>query len=264
MNIWDTFIITPFINGLLLIYNYIGSFGIAVILFTILIRLVTHPLMAKQIKSAQAMQNLTQDKRYKAMQEKYKGQKEKLAQAQMELYKEMGVSPFASCLPTLIQLPIIIGLYQSLTRAMASTPAEMLYLKQHIYHGLFNISTLIPLDSHFLWMDLSQPERLFIPGLAFGIPVMAVIVVITSYMQTKLTMPPADPTNQNAMMTNMMNIYMPLLMGYLAYTLSAGLSLYFLVSNVIGILQYAMLGRVNWKNLLPGQKQQAAPPKKGR
>jgi YidC/Oxa1 family membrane protein insertase len=264
MNIWDTFIITPFINGLLLIYNYIGSFGIAVILFTILIRLVTHPLMAKQIKSAQAMQNLTQDKRYKAMQEKYKGQKEKLAQAQMELYKEMGVSPFASCLPTLIQLPIIIGLYQSLTRAMASTPAEMLYLKQHIYHGLFNISTLIPLDSHFLWMNLSQPERLFIPGIAFGIPVMAVIVVITSYMQTKLTMPPADPTNQNAMMTNMMNIYMPLLMGYLAYTLSAGLSLYFLVSNVIGILQYAMLGRVNWKNLLPGQKQQAAPTKKGR
>jgi YidC/Oxa1 family membrane protein insertase len=160
MNIWDTFIITPFVNVLLLIYNYIGSFGIAIILFTILIRLITHPLMVKQIKSAQAMQSLTQDKRYKAMQEKYKGQKEKLAQAQMELYKEMGVSPFASCLPTLIQLPLIIGLYQSLTRAMASTPAEMLYLKQHIYTGLLNVSTLIPLNSHFLWMNLAQPERL--------------------------------------------------------------------------------------------------------
>jgi YidC/Oxa1 family membrane protein insertase len=263
MNIWDTFIITPFVNVLLLIYSYIGNFGIAIILFTILIRLITHPLMVKQIKSAQAMQSLTQDKRYKAMQEKYKGQKEKLAQAQMELYKEMGVSPFASCLPTLIQLPLIIGLYQSLTRAMASTPAEMLYLIKHIYGGLLNVSTLIPLDSHFLWMNLAQPERLFIPGLAFGIPVMAIIVVITSYMQTKLTMPPADPTNQNAMMTNMMNIYMPLLMGYLAYTLSAGLSLYFLVSNLIGILQYAMLGKVNWKNLLPGQKT-TVPAKKGR
>ena len=263
MNIWDTFIITPFINALLVIYNYIGNFGIAIILFTILIRLITHPLMVKQIKSAQAMQSLTQDKRYKAMQEKYKGQKEKLAQAQMELYKEMGVSPFASCLPTLIQLPLIIGLYQSLTRAMASTPAEMLYLIQHIYSGLLNVSTLIPLNSHFLWMNLAQPERLFIPGIAFGIPVMAVIVVITSYMQTKLTMPPADPTNQNAMMTNMMNIYMPLLMGYLAYTLSAGLALYFLISNIIGILQYAMLGKVNWKNLLPGQKP-TAPATKGR
>ncbi len=263
MNIWDTFIITPFVNVLLLIYNYIGNFGIAIILFTILIRLITHPLMVKQIKSAQAMQNLTNDKRYKAMQEKYKGQKEKLAQAQMELYKEMGVSPFASCLPTLIQLPLIIGLYQSLTRAMASTPAEMLYLIQHIYKGLLNISTLIPLDSHFLWMNLAQPERLFIAGIPWGIPVMAIIVVITSYMQTKLTMPPADPSSQNAMMTNMMNIYMPLLMGYLAYTLSAGLSLYFLISNLIGILQYAMLGKVNWKNLLPGQKP-AAPAAKGR
>jgi len=263
MNIWDTFIITPMINVLLTIYYYIGSFGIAIILFTILIRLVTHPLMVKQIKSAQAMQGLTQDKRYKDMQAKYKGQKEKLAQAQMELYKEMGVSPFASCLPTIIQLPIIIGLYQSLTRAMASTPAEMLYLKQHIYPGFLNISTLIPLDNRFLWMDLAQPERLFLPFIAFGIPVMAIIVVITSYMQTKLTMPPADPSNQSAMMTNMMNIYMPLLMGYLAYTLSSGLALYFVVSNIIGILQYAMLGRVNWKNLLPGQKS-AAPVKKGR
>jgi len=64
-------------------------------------------------------------------------------------------------------------------------------------------------------------------------------------------------------MTNMMNIYMPLLMGYLAYTLSSGLALYFVVSNIIGILQYAMLGKVNWKNLLPGQKT-AAPVKKGR
>ena len=139
MNIWDTFIITPFVNVLLLIYNYIGSFGIAIILFTILIRLVTHPLMVKQIKSAQAMQSLTQDKRYKDMQEKYKGQKEKLAQAQMELYKEMGVSPFASCLPTLIQLPIIIGLYQSLTRAMASTPcgnavSQTAYLSGLVQH----------------------------------------------------------------------------------------------------------------------------------
>jgi len=61
----------------------------------------------------------------------------------------------------------------------------------------------------------------------------------------------------------MMNIYMPLLMGYLAYTLSAGLSLYFLISNLIGILQYAMLGKVNWKNLLPGQKP-TAPATKGR
>jgi len=261
MNIWDTFIITPYVKVLLLIYNYIGSFGIAIILFTILIRLVTHPLMVKQIKSSQAMQNLTQDKRYKAMQEKYKGQKEKLAQAQMELYKEMGVSPFASCLPTIIQLPLIIGLYQSLMRAMSSTPSEMLYLVQHIYHGWFNISTLLPLDATFLWMDLAQPERLNIPGIPFGIPVMAVIVVITSYVQAKLTMPPADPTSQNAMMTNMMNIYMPLLMGYLAVTLSSGLALYFLISNLIGILQYAMLGKVNWRNLLPGQKK-AAPVKK--
>jgi YidC/Oxa1 family membrane protein insertase len=66
--------------------------------------------------------------------------------------------------------------------------------------------------------------------------------------------PPANPGDQSAMMTNMMNVYMPLLMGYLAYTLASGLALYFLMSNIIGILQYAMLGRLNWKNVLPSFK----------
>src|SRR3990172_759993 len=114
MNIWDSLIITPFINVLLFIYNLIGqNFGIAIILFTLLIRLVTHPLMVKQIKGAQGMQDLQKNEKWIKAQEKYKGDKEKLAQEQMALYKELGINPFASCLPTLIQLPIIFGLYQA-------------------------------------------------------------------------------------------------------------------------------------------------------
>src|SRR5690242_7930643 len=110
---WDSLIITPFVNVLLFIYTLIGhNFGIAIILFTILIRLVTHPLTAQQLKGTQAMQNLQKDKRYLEIQKKYKDDREKLSQEQMKLYKEMGINPFGSCLPTLIQFPIIIGLYQ--------------------------------------------------------------------------------------------------------------------------------------------------------
>jgi len=259
---WDAIIITPFTNFLLIIYNLVGqNFGIAIIIFTLIIRLVTHPLMVKQIKGTQATQNMQQDKDWLKIQAKYKDDREKLAQAQMDYYKEKGISPFSSCLPTLIQFPIIIGLYQSIIATLVSTPIEMLNLSRHIYPWLLKVSTILPLNSQFLWMDLGQPERINLPFLSFGIPSLAIIVMITTYVQSKLTQPAttsaSNPHDQTAMMTNMMTLYMPFFMGYLAYTLSSGLALYFVISNVVGIIQYAALGKVNWRNLLPGKKAQA-------
>lgn len=251
MNVWDAFV-GLFINILLFIYQNVGNFGIAIMLFTILIRLATHPLTVQQLKGAAAMQDLQKDKRWIDMQAKYKNDKEKLSQEQMKLYQEMKINPFASCLPTLIQFPIIIALYQSVIQAMASTPIELINLTRHVYSSFLNVSSLFPLDSTFLWMNLGQPERLYVFGI--GLPVLAIVVVITTYLQTKLMSPPANPGDQSAMMTNMMNVYMPLLMGYLAYTLASGLALYFLMSNIIGIGQYALLGRLNWKNVLPSFK----------
>lgn len=259
---WDAFI-GLFINVLLFIYQLVGNFGVAIILFTILIRLVTHPLTVQQLKGTKGMQDLQKDKRWLDIQAKYKNDREKLAQEQMKLYKELGINPFASCLPTLIQFPIIIGLYQALIRAMASTPIELLSLTRAIYPSLVNVSSVIPLNSNFLWMDLGQPERLTLAFLPFGIPVLAIVVTLTTYIQSKLITPPSgNPGDQAAMMSNMMTLYMPFLMGYLALTLASGLSLYFLVSNVIGILQYALLGQVNWSNLLPFKKPAATPTKK--
>lgn len=251
---WDAFI-GLFSNALLLIYQLVGNFGIAIILFTLLIRLITHPLTAQQLKGTRGMQQLQKDKRWLDMQAKYKNDREKLAQEQMKLYQELGINPLASCLPTLIQFPIIIGLYQALIRSMASAPMELLNLTRAIYPSLVNVSSVIPLNSNFLWMDLSQPERLTLPFLSFGIPVLAIVVTVTTYIQSKLITPPsATPGDQTAMMSNMMNLYMPFLMGYMALTLASGLSLYFLASNLIGILQYALLGQVNWSNLWPFSK----------
>jgi YidC/Oxa1 family membrane protein insertase len=227
---WDTIIITPFVNLLLWIYNLVGNFGIAIILFTTLTRIVLYPLTAKQIKGAQAMQELQKNPRYIEVQTKYKGDKEKLAQEQMKLYQELKINPLSSCLPTLLQFPIIIGLYQALIQSLGSAPMDLLKLTRHLYPNLLKVADLIPLKSHFLWMDLGQPERLYIPGLSFGIPVLAVIVVITTY------------------------IYMPVLMGWLAWSLSSGLALYFVVTNLIQILQYAISGKIYWDNVLPWKK----------
>src|SRR5512142_1337104 len=217
---WNTLIIFPFTNTLLWIYDVIGhNFGVAIILFTILIRLITWPLNSQQLKSAKVMQDLQNDKEWQEIQKKYAKDREKLAQEQMRIYKERGINPLASCFPMLIQFPILIGLYQSIIRALAQTPLGLLQLAQSLYPFL-HASGLIPLNSRFLWMDLGRPEGIPIPGLnvpflPYGFPTLAIIVAITTYLQTKLTMPPTSSGtgDQGAMMNNMMSIYMPLLLG---------------------------------------------------
>jgi YidC/Oxa1 family membrane protein insertase len=258
---WDTIIIHPMVNALILIYNLIGNnFGIAIILFTILIRAITWPLNAQQMKGAQAMQELQNDKEWQDIQKKYAKDKEKLSQEQMRIYKERGINPFASCLPTLIQFPIIIGLYQSIIRALASTPLSLLQLSRSLY-PFQSIESVIPLNSKFLWMDLGRPESVAVLG--YALPTLALVVALTTYAQAKLTMPAStNPNDQSAAMSGMMSIYMPLLLGYFALTFASGLSVYFITSNLLGIAQYAMQGKANWRNLLPGGNKKPVPSKK--
>ena len=252
---WDTLILNPMMNALLWIYDLLANnFGLAIIVFTVLVRLITYPLTAQQMKSTQKMQEFQKSKEWQDVQTKYKGDKEKLSAEQMKLYREMGVNPLGSCLPTIIQFPIIIGLYQSIMRALATTPTQLLSFTTHVY-PFINAAALIPLNNKFLWLDLSLPEKdtspLIIPGTEFAIPILAILVMISTYFQSKLMTPPPTSTDQGAGMTKAMNMYMPLFMGYLAWSFSSGLALYFVTSNVVGILQYAAMGKLNWQNIMP-------------
>lgn len=272
---WETLIIQPMVNLLLWIYDILGHgpqmFGLAIILFTIVIKLITWPLNASQVKGAQAMQELQSDKEWQEIQKKYAKDREKLAQEQMRIYKDRGINPFASCLPTLIQFPIIIGLYQAIIRAMAATPLDMLNLARTIY-PFQNVENIIPLNSTFLWMNLGRPEGIPLPfDISFlpnGFPLLAIVVALTTYIQTKLTMPatPPNPNDQaaaqTAAMSSSMSIYMPLMLGWFALTFASGISVYFITSNLLGIVQYAATGRANWRNLLPGGNKNSTPAKK--
>ncbi len=265
---WTRFILEPMLNALLWIYAQVGDFGLAIILFTVLVRLALHPLLKQQTESQEAMMRLQQDPRWKEIQEKYKNDRERLAQEQMKLYRELGVNPFGSCLPLLLQLPIIFGLYEAVMLALANSPAQLLVLVRHLYPFL-QASQLVPIDRTFLWMDLARPERLQLPFLPFGIPVLAILVGLTTYLQSKLmtlaTKPKSQPqpnwkTGQKSKakagkgsqqssdpmesMSKMMNIYMPLFLGYITMTFPAGLGLYFLATNLVSILQYMLLGKI--------------------
>jgi YidC/Oxa1 family membrane protein insertase len=243
---WNTFILEPMINALILIYQFLGqNFGLSILVFTAVVRVITLPLTYQQMKSTMVMAEIQGSDRYKKMQEKYKGDKQKLSEEQMKLFREVGYNPFSGCLGLIIQFPIIIGLYQAIIRTMAATPLQLFDLSKFIYS--FVPSGLIPLNSQFLYMNLGQPERLSLSFLPFDIPVLTILVVISTYLQTKLTTP-ASPDSQGSQMTQMMSLYMPLLLGYFAYTLASGLALYFVASNLLGILQGLIMKRVREQN----------------
>jgi YidC/Oxa1 family membrane protein insertase len=153
-------------------------------------------------------------------------------------------------LPLLIQLPIIFGLYQSITRTLAATPISLLDLSRHFYGIIPNMAALIPLNNRFLWIsDLGAPERLYLPFLpTIGIPVLTILVFITTWLSTKLTTP-VTPDSQSASMGKMMSWYMPILLAWFSYSFAAGLAIYFVVSNVLQIVQSAAMGKVNWRNI---------------
>ena len=239
------------VNLLILIYQFVGhNFGIAIILLTILIRLLTWPLNAQQMKGAKAMQDLQTDKDWLAIQKKYAKDKEKLASEQMRLYREKGINPFGSCLPTLIQFPILFALIPSITYAIGSTPLSILNLSSSLY-SFQDAAALVPLNSNFLGFDLGLPERT--PFLGFSIPVLALTVALTTYVQSKLTMPAtANPNDQSAATTKMMSIYMPVMLYLFSVNYASGLSIYFVTSNLLAIVQYGLQGKANWRSLLPG------------
>jgi YidC/Oxa1 family membrane protein insertase len=259
---WDTFILNPMVNALLLIYDYLGdNFGVAIIVFTVLIRVITLPLTIQSQRSTQKMQELQQSKRWQDLQKKHKDDKQKLQEEQLKLYREIGFNPLSGCLPMLIQLPIIFGLYQAIIRALAATPMQLLDLAKHFYPFLSGMASLIPLNSRFLWMDLGQPERLYLDFLPnIGIPVLTIIVVITSYLSTKLTTPGSSNSQSGQMgqMGQMMTWYMPIIMGYFSLTFASGLALYFVISNILQIIQSMAMGKGSWRNLLRRSKPAAA------
>jgi YidC/Oxa1 family membrane protein insertase len=240
---WNTLILSPMINIMLFIYDALGNnFGLAIILLTVIIRLITLPLTYQQMKSTMVMSDIQKSDRWQQMQKKYKDDRQKLAEEQMKLFQEKGYNPASGCLPLLIQFPIIIGLYQAVIRTLGTTPVQLFDLSKLIYDFIPN--SLIPLESSFLWMNLGQPERLYLPFLPdIGIPLLAILVVITSYLQTKLTTP-ATGDSQSAAMTQTMSIYMPLLIGYLAYSFASGVALYFVTSNLLGIAQGVIMRRM--------------------
>lgn len=174
-----------------------ANYGVAIILITLSIKLVLYPLTVKQVKGMKAMQDL--QPKMKELQEKYKGNSEKLNKEMAILYKESGVNPLSGCLPLIVQMPILMGIFFA--------------IRDYQYAHL----------PSFLWMaDLSLPDPLY---------VLPILSAATTFIQQKQT-----STEGNAQTKMMMNL-MPLFIGYISLTFPSGLVLYWVSSNVFQIAQ---------------------------
>jgi YidC/Oxa1 family membrane protein insertase len=230
---FDTFIVNPMINALLLFYDLLGNnYVLAIAVFTIVIRLITLPLNIKQQKSMQKTQEM--QPQIQALQKKYKDNPQRM----QEEFKKIGYNPTESltgCLPLLIQMPILFGLYRAIIVTLGSTPQSLFELTQSVY-SFIDLTPLLPVANKFLWLNLGQPDPYFI---------LPVLVFVTMWAQQKILTPQTKTDDKNkgkndnpaAAMSKSMQTTMPLMFGFFSLSFPSGLSIYFVLANIIGIGQ---------------------------
>lgn len=235
---FDLILINPLTNLFVLLTNLLGNAGLAVIALTIIIRVLTMPLHMKQMQATRAMGALMP--RMQEIQKKYKDPRRR-SEEQMKLYREAGVNPLGCLSSMLIQFPILIALYRTFVVALGDSPEAIIALSERLY-GWSYLRAGLPLNETFLWLHLGRPDPFVIP----------VSVAASTYILQKMSTLPAVDERQRAQ-NQMMNLLMPLIFGWITLTLPSGLGLYYVLSNVIGmVLQYFYVGRgsFNWRALV--------------
>ena len=210
------FVSIPFLYVLHFFHRFTGSYGLDIILLTVLIKVLMAPLTHKSFASMKQMQKL--QPQMEKLKERYGSDKEKLNKEIMELYRRNGVNPLGGCLPMVLQFPVFIGLYNAL-----STPIELRH-------------------APFLWIkDLSRPDWESLPiafgEWHFGIPILTILMGASMFLQQWMTPSAGDPNQRKIMML------MPLMFTFMFVSFPAGLTVYWLVNNILTIAQQYWINR---------------------
>lgn len=264
-------LVTPFINALFGLYYLTGNLGWAVVMVTVGIRVLLLPLVLPSLKSAKKMQEL--QPRLKKLQEKYKGEKEKLAKAQMDLYKEEGVNPLGGCLPQLFQVAVLIIFFSAFN--MVTTHLNGKGNIEEINRNLipyFKIKEDFKFSPWFLGSNLTMtPNKEFGRGMGWHLVLPVILLVgsgVLQYFGSKLMMP-ADsyrsqagkpvkvddtayvketPGKEDDMMAAMrtQSLYMmPLMTVFIGWNFSLGILLYWFMNSVVMIGQQVLVNKMN-------------------
>jgi len=229
-------LIEPFmpimIQALMFFYRLFGdNFVLSLALLTAIVRLLMVPLMLPMQKSARKQAEI--QPQIKALRKKYAKDSQKQNEELMKLYKEAGISPMGGCLPMFIQLPIMWAFYRAIIQVLAFKPGDLFFGLGKYIASSAAFSDLVPLNSHFLWLNLATPDKTYI---------LPILVAFTSWLQQKLsptTSTSSGGDDQAQSMTQSMQITMPLMFAFITINLASGLAVYFIISNLVGIaIQY--------------------------
>lgn len=221
------FLTAPITQVLIFFYGLTGNnFGLAILLLTVVIRAILVPITIPSLKSAKKMQDLKP--RLDKLKEKYKGDKQKLQLAQLELYKQEGINPAAGCLPQIAQLLVLIALYQ-------------------VFIGVISGNQINgqPINLKFLWLDLGKPDPLYILPILAGISQLILSLMMTSGLESHVQAPKVkdakkkeeDSLEMAQSMQQQMLLIMPVMTGLIALKFQSGLALYWVATTFFSLIQ---------------------------
>ena len=224
--IFTLILLNPLVNLLVLLSHLLfGSFGLAIIAFTILIRAATFPLTLRQIHATRTMQAL--QPRISEVNKKYSDPKRRQEEV-MKLYREAGANPLSCIGPFFLQIPVFIALYSAIRIALPNSPEALEKLSGHIYSWSY-LQHALPLSERFLGIDLRSNGDQSIAGYVF-----VVLVGATTWVQSKTTVTTATDERARAQQ-QMMNVMLPLMFAFFALSFPLGVSLYWVVNSVAQI-----------------------------
>ena len=260
MNIFNVILIQPLANGLMLFYRLLGgNMGLAIIGFSLALRMVLNPLTKPYMQSMKKMKEL--EPLLTKLKSKHAKDPKKLAEAQSSLYKEKGVNPAGGCLPYILQIVVLIALFNVFTRALAAGPESLSKFNELLYVPL-KLAATETLNTHFLYLDITKPDIFRLPGIPFPIPgpllfISAILQLVASMMmapvvkvEEKLAKKTKTQTDdiQASMQKSMMYTF-PLFTLIFGVSFPSGLALYWMLFSLWQVIQqYQTSG---WGGMMP-------------
>lgn len=260
MNIFNTILIEPLANGLILFYKLLGqNMGLAIIAFSVALRFLLNPLTKPYMKSMKKMKEF--EPQLAKLKERHKGDKKKLMEAQAEFYKQKGVNPGAGCLPYLLQIVVLIALFNVFTKVLSPNGDVALKFNELLYSPLkFGEGEVI--STKFLYLDITRPDAFRVSFLPFPIPgPILIFAALLQFVSAKMMTPlqnleekvakktPGAADNLQVSMQKSMSLTFPLFTLIFGLKFPSGLALYWLLFSLFqAYQQYKTSG---WGGLAP-------------
>ncbi|PJC28165.1 hypothetical protein CO054_01625 [Candidatus Shapirobacteria bacterium CG_4_9_14_0_2_um_filter_39_11] len=259
--LWNLLLYHPLVNALIFLYQILfHNFGLAIIVLTAVIRAILIPLTIPSMRAANKMRELAPE--LERLKRKHVNDKQGLAKAQMDLYRQHGTNPAAGCLPQIIQLLVLIALYQAFIQVLRAHGEEVITKLNEVLYPPLKLALSTKINTQFLWLDLAKPDIIRLPGLAVPLPGLfliaaALIQLISSKMMAPVVAAakkeaqktPEKTDDMATAMQSQMTYMFPLMTILIGYSFPSGLILYWLIFSLFtAIQQYFVSG---WGGLEP-------------